>query len=229
MQLFICILYIYFILTINSNLHIEYRSTEKLSLKKFGLIITMLESSSSLDRYNRERSRDRKVKFTTVRMVSIILWMEIKMTFADLEQMCDGRGSQRILANLGMPMRNGRYIRPFNGWIADFGNHDYFYFRYELWAEVVELVVSRNNRYTLYACDFTPLKANRYSEWADYNIHYGINMIKEHIVMKDGKSFLFTTTNSNKDNNPKLRKLLKRMDSTRNSGCFLVDGGHNSR
>ncbi len=110
-------------------------------------------------------------------------------------------------------MRNGRYIRPSNEWITDFGNHDRAYFRHELRVEVTELVTSRNSGYTIYTYDSTPLEANRYSEWADYNVHYGINMVKEHIVMKDGKPLLFTIANDNKGDNPDLKKLLEGTNS----------------
>ena len=63
----------------------------------------------------------------------------------------------------------------------------------------------------------------------DYNIHYSIKMAKKHIMMKDGKPFLFTTTNGNNGDNSELRKLLKSINSIRKSGCFLINGGYKNR
>lgn len=57
----------------------------------------MLESSSLLDWYYRECGRNRRLEFTTVQMMTTILLMKIKkLTFANLEQMCDGRETREF-------------------------------------------------------------------------------------------------------------------------------------
>lgn len=217
-------------LAIDSDSRINIRSTGRLSAKGFAPVIKMLGSSTTLDRYDRERGRNgRRLKFTAVQMVTIILWMEAKkLTFAELGEMLDGRGGQRVLANLGMPKAKSRYIRPSDGWISDFRNHEYSRFRYELLEEVEELIMSLGDGIAIYTGDSTPLEASRYSEWADYNPHYRIKMAKEHIIMRNGNPLLFRITNGNKGDNPELKRLLEGMDSTRKSGCFLVDGGYDS-
>lgn len=63
----------------------------------------------------------------------------------------------------------------------------------------------------------------------DYNIHYSIKIAKKYIIMKDGKPFLFTTTNGNKGDNSELRKLLKSINGIRKSRCFLINDGYKNR
>ena len=209
------------------------RSTGKLNSKNIAPIIEMLDSSSTLFKYELTLSKDdRELKFSVVQMMTIIFFIEIKkLTFYEFRELTDGRGGQMILKNLGMPKGpDGRYIRPSDGWISDFRNHRYIFFRKDLDDEIRRMILKeKNGSDMIFTIDSTPLEASRYSAWADFNPHYRIKMAKAHIIMVDGIPFMSTFTNGNVNDNPVFQNLLESMQDYNVHGAqFYADGGYDS-
>ena len=213
---------------------LKVRSTGALSARQMAGIIGMLESSAVIFRYDMGRRRDagRRLKFGTVQMATILLFMEAKkLTFEGLREMAGKRGGQVVLKNLGMPVGpDGRYVLPSDGWLSEFRNHAYPEIRAELEAEIRRAVMERYEGVPkVITVDSTPLEASRYSEWADFNPHYRIRMGKAHIVMVNGVPIASVITNGNAGDNPGLLRLLGCFDGTRlRDARFLSDGGYAS-
>lgn len=205
----------------------KYRSTGKLSSKDIGSMMRRLETSETLDRYERNRCR-REVKFTALQMLTILAFMVVKqMGLEELRQAFSGRGGQRMLKNLGMPRgRDGRYICPSDGWISDFKNYVYPIFKDDLNREIADMLESRSGS-RVYTIDSTPLEASRYSG-CEFNPHYKIRMCKEHIVMIDGVPMHFKMTGGNEGDNPVLRDMVQSMSGVARNGVFLADGAYDS-
>ena len=119
---------------------IEVRSTGRLSAKKLSPLIAMLGSSKVIKEHDRRRKdgAGRKLKFTTLELISLLLFMEVKrLTFDGPRETLEGRGGQRVLANLGMHRGpNGRYAPPSDGWLSEFRNHEIPLIRLELEREI---------------------------------------------------------------------------------------------
>ena len=106
-------------------------------------LIEILESSEVLMRFDRERARSNGyLKFTSVQMISIITYIEIKkLTYDSYETAIKGRGGQIILKNLGMPVDpDGRRLALSRGWISTFRNHEYSVFRFDLEREMQDSI-----------------------------------------------------------------------------------------
>lgn len=213
----------------------EIRSTGRITAKKMQPFIDILRSSEILDRYDRIRSRDKGyLKFDSVCMMTIVSFIEMKkLTFAQYRSMIAGAGGQRILKNLGMPIgSDGRYMSPSDGWISQFRNHEYKFFKNELNDELQQSILKRfreGDASITLTVDSTPLEASRYSDWADFNVHYGIRMAKSHIVMISGHPLFNMFTNGNKGDCPEFIEMLQRYDTVPlKNARFLSDGAYAS-
>ncbi len=213
----------------------DIRSTGRITSKGMWPLIDILRSSEVLMRFDRERARSNgALKYTSVQMITVITYIEIKkLTYDEYETSVQGRGGQTILKNLGMPIGpDGRRMAPSRGWISTFRNHEYSVFRFSLEKEMQESILSRFREgdacFTL-TVDSTPLEANRYSKWADYNGHYDIWMAKAHIIMIRGIPLFYTFTNGNKADGPEFIRLLEKYDGVLLRGArFLNDGAYAS-
>lgn len=209
----------------------DTRSTGRISAKGMQPLIGILESSEVLMRFDRERARSNGcLKFTSVQMISIITYIEIKkLTYDSYETTIRGRGGQIILKNLGMPVGpDGRRLAPSRGWISTFRNHEYSVFRFDLEREMQDSILfhfRKDDGDITLTVDSTPLEANRYSEWADYNVHYKIRMAKAHIVMIRGIPLFYTFTNGNSADGPEFVKLLERYDGILLKGARVLSDG----
>ena len=211
------------------------RSTGRISAKGMRPFIDMLESSEALMRFDRNRCRPGgALKYSAVNMMTVITYIEIrKISYEEYETTVKGRGGQVILRNLGMPTdANGRYLAPSRGWISDFRNHLYYHFGYELELEMRNTVLQRmkeSDRNLIVTVDSTPLEASRYSEWAEFNVHYNIRMAKAHIIMVNGVPLTYSFTNGRAADGPEFIRLLQGYDSVQLRGIrILSDGGYAS-
>jgi hypothetical protein len=211
---------------------VRVRSTSRLSAKGLQPIIEILRSSRTLALYDMGREPGcRELKFTAVQMMAILLYIEIKkFTLEDYENAVEGRGSQMVLRNLGMPMVRGRYVAPSTGWVSTFRNHEFPKFRAELEREFMEAVIEMTAGHRIVTIDSTPAEASRYSKWADFNAHYRIRMAKVHIIMVNGIPIFGLVTNGNDGDNPEFRKMLSRLQNARwGAGTLLLsDGAYDS-
>lgn len=211
---------------------IDVRSTGRLTARKMGPIIDMLRSSTVIRDYDYGRRDDagRRLKFSTAEIVAILLYMEYKkLTFDGLRQVLEGRGGQRVLANLGMHRGpDGRYACPSDGWLSEFRNREYPLIRRALEREIREAVMDRyQGKRKVITVDSTPLEASRYSRWADYSVHYEIRMAKAHMVMVCGIPVASSVTNGNKGDNPAFLDLLDGFENRYvRDARFLADGGY---
>ena len=156
------------------------RSTGRISAKKMAAVIGILQTSAVLFLYDQERRRNgHAVKFTAVQMMTMLFFVQIKkLGCEEYLELTRGRGSQKVLKNLGMPQDGkGRYISPSIGWMSEFKNKEWPRFRKALEAEIREGVLAMAD-VRLYTVDSTPIEASRYSKWADFNPHYRIHMAK---------------------------------------------------
>lgn len=210
---------------------IEVRSTGRLTARKMGPIIDMLRSSTVIRDYDYGRRDDagRRLKFSTAEIVALLLYMEVKrLTFDGLRETLEGRGGQRILANLGMHRGpDGRYALPSDGWLSEFRNHEYPLIRLELEREIRDSVFLRYKGVRkVITVDSTPLEGSRYSSWA-YNPHYEIRMAKAHMVMVNGIPVISSFTDGNGYDNKEFLALLDRFDGSRiRDARFVSDGGY---
>lgn len=209
----------------------DKRSTGKISAKGMRPLIDILESSATLFRFDRERARAKgALKYTATQMITITMFIEIKkLTYDSYETLVHGRGGQRILKNLGMPVGpDGRYLAPSRGWISTFRNHEYSFFRYDLEREMQDSILQRfreGGASITLTMDSSPLEASRYSEWADFNPHYNIKMAKAHIMMIRGIPLFYTFTNGNVGDCPEFMELLDRYDGVLLKGARILSDG----
>ena len=227
-------LYTYIMQLVAENERIGTRSTGRLSARKLSPVIRMLETSAVIRDHDRRR-RDgagRKLKFSTLELVVLLFYMEVKqLTFDGLRELLEGRGGQRILANLGMHRGpDGRYALPSDGWLSEFRNHEYPLIRLELEREIRDSVLERyRGERKVITVDSTPLEGSRYSPWA-YNPHYEIRMAKAHMVMVNGIPVISSFTDGNGYDNNEFLALLDRFDGARiRDARFVSDGGYCSR
>lgn len=199
-------------------------------------IIEMLGTSEVLDRYDRQRKPEfRELKFSAVQMLTVLTYIEVKQTTAEgfVESMKE-RGGGKILSNLGMPRgKDGRFICPSAAWISEFKNHELPIFKIgleiEMAAMVMEVARKRADGMLMMTVDSTPLEANRYSRWAEYNGHYRIRMAKAHIVMVQGIPLRHLFTNGNTGDNPAFHRLLERMGTQMiENACLSADGSYDN-
>lgn len=207
------------------------RSTGRITAKSLMPLILMLKTSITLKHFDLDRLRPGDhLKFTAVQMVTILIYIEIKkFTFEEYKSFISGRGSQMILKNLGMPRGpNGRYIAPSTGWISDFRNHKFCHvmplLEAELREDILKMMKKKGNPLII-TVDSTPLEANRYSSWADYNVHYNIRMAKAHIIMINGVPLRYSYTNGNVADGPEFIRLLREFNGTELRGCRILSDG----
>lgn len=217
---------------INVGERIAERSTGRLSAKQLMPVREALETSKTLYNFDNERRKNKgSLKFTTPQMLIFLMYIEIKkFSLPAMHHALDGRGGQMILRNLGMPLIDGRYVYPSDGWISDFRNKEYPMFRDDLEKEMQAMIMSMNKGLEIrYTVDSTPVEASRYSSWADFNPHYRIRMGKMHIVMRNGIPFVHKFTNGNSNDCPVFIDLLENFDGVKvPDSRMLADGGYDS-
>ena len=213
---------------------IQVRGTGRISAKGMAPVREILSRSSALERFDRRRKPEcRDLKFTSVQMLTVLLFCEIKgYGVEQYKEATTGRGSQVVLKNLGMPRgKGGAYIAPSPAWLSTFKNGDFKILRHDLEEELRGAIVAlkTSQEATTVTIDSTPLEASRYSKWADFNPHYKIWMAKCHIVMMGGTPIHWTFTNGNCGDNPQFRRMLEGLEN-RSLPVLGVhaDGGYDS-
>jgi len=189
------------------NDRLDSRSTEELTIDELIRLKATLESSETIERYERmNRPKRGGVVFGFVPLLLLYLFMECRKTTY--------RGVVRNLNAhececLGFPRSgNGRCRRPSAATLNHFVNHVLAHLDEEIGIEVAREVL--NECGLLFTIDSTPLQASRYNFNADFNVHYNIRMDKAHIIMAGGFPVAMIQSGGNAGDSPFCIPLVRR-------------------